>query len=116
VATGAGVHQTALYDFLIAGTLFVFLLWLSRSPRREGVLILSFAIWYGIGRVITDLLRIDKTFFGLTGSQWTSIAAVVISVVMLIRLARRPAPAEEAAVPADASEERTTDFTPPPEP
>lgn len=118
VATGAGVHQTALYDFLIALGLFLFLYWLNRRPRREGVLILSFAIWYGLGRVITDLLRIDQTFFGLTGSQWTSIAAVVIAVVMLIRFARRPLPAEEQPVAAGSpnGEERTTDFAPPPEP
>ncbi len=119
VAQGAGVHQTALYDFLIALGLFLFLSWLSRRPRREGVLIMSFAIWYGLGRVVTDLLRIDKTFFGLTGSQWTSIAAVVISVVMLVRFARRPLPeTEPVAVSAGSpdGEERTTDFTPPPEP
>jgi hypothetical protein len=81
---------------------------------------MSFAIWYGLGRVITDLLRIDKTFFGLTGSQWTSIAAVVISVILLVRFARRPLPADEEPVPVAAGwpdgEERTTDFTPPPEP
>jgi prolipoprotein diacylglyceryltransferase len=117
VATGAGVHQTALYDFFIAGGLFLFLFWLNRRPRREGVLILSFAIWYGLGRVITDLLRIDKTFFGLTGSQWTSIAAVAISIVILIRFVLRPLPADaEEPVPVGPTEGRTTDFTPPPEP
>jgi phosphatidylglycerol:prolipoprotein diacylglycerol transferase len=120
VATGAGVHQTALYDFLIALGVFLFLMWLNRRPRREGVLIMSFAIWYGLGRVVTDLLRIDKTFFGLTGSQWTSVAAVAISVVMLVRFARRPLPADEEPAPVAAGspdgEERTTDFTPPPEP
>jgi phosphatidylglycerol---prolipoprotein diacylglyceryl transferase len=120
VATGAGVHQTALYDFLIALGLFLLLFWLNRRPRREGVLIMTFAIWYGLGRVVTDLLRIDKTFFGLTGSQWTSIAAVVISVVMLVRFARRPLPADDRPAPVATGspngEERTTDFTPPSEP
>ncbi|HEX2025299.1 MAG TPA: prolipoprotein diacylglyceryl transferase family protein, partial [Actinomycetota bacterium] len=115
IATGTGVHQTALYDFFIAIGLFLFLYWLNRRPRREGVLILSFAIWYGLGRVITDLLRIDKTFFGLTGSQWTSIAAVVISVIILLRFARNPLrPGDEETAPDEAEpSERTTDFTPP---
>jgi phosphatidylglycerol:prolipoprotein diacylglycerol transferase len=120
VATGAGVHQTALYDFLIAGGLFLFLSWLNRRPRREGVLIMAFAIWYGLGRIGTDFLRIDKTILGLTGSQWTSIAAVTISLVMLARYARRPLPEGEEPVPVAAGspdgEGRTTDFAPPPEP
>jgi phosphatidylglycerol---prolipoprotein diacylglyceryl transferase len=119
IATGGGVHQTALYDFFIALGLFAFLLWLNRGPRREGVLIMSFAIWYGIGRVITDFLRIDKTFFGLTGSQWTSIAAVVISLIVLLRFARRPRPPDEAEGSAASEvelDERTTDFRPPPTP
>jgi phosphatidylglycerol---prolipoprotein diacylglyceryl transferase len=117
IASGAGVHQTALYDFFIALGLFLFLYWLNRRPRREGVLILSFAIWYGTGRVITDFLRIDKTFFGLTGSQWASIAAAVISLVVLLRYARHPLP-ETEAVPAGADEgdRPTTDFDPPPTP
>jgi phosphatidylglycerol---prolipoprotein diacylglyceryl transferase len=122
VATGAGVHQTALYDFFIALGLFLVLYWLNRRPRREGVLILTFAIWYGIGRVITDLLRIDKTYFGLTGSQLTSIAAVIVSVIVLIRFARRPLPtaapaADDELEPAGVEDDRrTTDFEPPPTP
>jgi phosphatidylglycerol:prolipoprotein diacylglycerol transferase len=123
VAQGAGVHQTALYDFFIAIGLFLFLSWLSRSPRREGVLIMTFAIWYGVGRVITDFLRVDKTWLiGLTGSQWAAVGAIVVSLVALVRFARRPL-REEEKVPtmggADTEEpdgETTTDFTPPPEP
>jgi phosphatidylglycerol---prolipoprotein diacylglyceryl transferase len=119
IATGAAVHQTALYDFFIAIGLFLFLFWLSGRPRREGVLIMSFAIWYGVGRVITDFLRIDKTYAGLTGSQLTSIAAILISVFVLIRYARRPLPAE--AVQGDRPEagvadRPTTEFDPPPTP
>ena len=123
----AGVHQTALYDFFIAIGLFLFLLWLARVPRREGVLILTFAIWYGAGRVLTDLLRVDKTWFGLTGSQWTSVAAIAISLAVLIRYARRPIVAPEgdevdpetrdaAAVSVESVARPTTDFTPPSEP
>lgn len=119
LASGVGVHQTALYDLFIALGLFLFLRWLNQKPRREGVLIMTFAIWYGTGRVITDFLRVDKTFFGLTGSQWTCLAAIVLSVVTLIRYARNPLPADaEAEEIATAHEEDlpTTAFTPPPEP
>ncbi len=124
--TAAGVHQTALYDFFIAIGLFLFLFWLSRVPRREGVLFLTFAMWYGAGRILTDFLRVDKTWFGLTGSQWTSVAAIVISLAVLLGYARRPiVPPEgdeidpetrDAAVEVEPVARPSTDFTPPAEP
>jgi phosphatidylglycerol:prolipoprotein diacylglycerol transferase len=119
LSTGAGVHQTALYDFFIALGLFLFLYWLNKTPRREGILIMTFAIWYGAGRVITDFLRIDKTYFGLTGSQLTSIAAILISIVFLIRFARNPLPPDGhdgEPAHAEVGNRRTTDFDPPPAP
>jgi phosphatidylglycerol---prolipoprotein diacylglyceryl transferase len=123
LSTGAGVHQTALYDFFIALGLFLFLHWLNKTPRREGILIMTFAIWYGTGRVITDFLRIDKTYFGLTGSQLASIAAILISIVFLIRFARNPLSPDGQdddrdgePAQAEVGDRRTTDFDPPPAP
>jgi phosphatidylglycerol---prolipoprotein diacylglyceryl transferase len=122
IAQGPAVHQTALYDMLIALGLFAFLFWLNRRVRREGVLIGSFAIWYGLGRVITDFLRVDKTWFGLTGSQWTALAAAVIAAAFLARWARRPLPVGPAREwPPDGqvwkrTDLRSTVFVPPPEP
>ena len=124
---GAGVHATALYDLFIAASLFLFLWWLDRRPRHEGVLFLTFVIWYGAGRVITDFLRVDKTWFGLTGSQWTSVAGIVIASLLMLRWARRPrqaasapsadeAPAEKDVEPAPSEGSTTTSFTPPKEP
>ena len=73
IAQGVGVHQTALYDMMSAGVLFALLyLVLMRRPRREGILTLTFGLWYGVSRIVEDALRIDKRFFGLTGSQWTA--------------------------------------------
>ena len=92
------MHQTALYDFIGTMVLVSVLVWMNRRPRRTGVLFLTFSTWYATGRVITDFLRIDKTFFGLTGSQWSSLAVVILSVATLIRFARRPLP-EEAPPP-----------------
>jgi phosphatidylglycerol:prolipoprotein diacylglycerol transferase len=103
---GAGVHQTALYDFFIAIGLFLFLRWLSRVPRREGVLICTFAVVYGAGRVVTDFLRVDKHFFGLTGSQWGAILAMALALATLVAYARRPLPAEVGPEP---EEDRTHD-------
>ncbi len=131
IQTGVGVHQTAMYDFLIAATLFLFIyLVMARRPRREGVLIMTFAIWYGTGRVITDFLRVDKRYFGLTGSQWSTAAIAALCTVVLVRWAiqarRRPPPAADGGGGGGGDEKEnlggakaaaaTTTFTPPVEP
>jgi phosphatidylglycerol---prolipoprotein diacylglyceryl transferase len=115
IGSGAGVHQTALYDFLIACALFLFVyLLMASKPRREGVLIMTFAIGYGLGRIGTDFLRVDKRFFGLTGSQWSSVAVVALCVIVLARWARRAGGGRSSDFLADRS--MTTEFVPPREP
>jgi phosphatidylglycerol---prolipoprotein diacylglyceryl transferase len=83
VAEGIGVHQTAMYDMLLAGVLFAFLWWFIRSPRREGVTALTFGVWYGSMRLLEDSLRIDKRFGPLTGSQWTALTVVLVGTAIL---------------------------------
>ena len=120
IGHGAGVHQTAMYDFLISVALFLFIyLVMASKPRREGVLIMTFAIVYGMGRVGTDFLRVDKRFFGLTGSQWSSAAVAALCTVVLIWWAvqaRRGPLGPPRRAPATARAERTTEFVPPVEP
>jgi prolipoprotein diacylglyceryltransferase len=65
---------------------------MNRRPRREGVLTLTFGLWYGSTRLVTDFLRVDKRFFGLTGSQWTALTVALISAALLIWWAARPRP------------------------
>ena len=84
VARGVGIHQTAMYDMLLAGLLFAFLWWFIRSPRREGVAALSFAVAYGGIRLLEDSLRIDKRFGPFTGSQWTALTVALVSVGLLV--------------------------------
>lgn len=89
LGSGLGVHQTALYDMVGATLLFLVLYALSRSPRRLGVLTLTFAAWYGSLRVVEDFLRVDKRIFGLTGSQWTGGIVAIMSVALLLAWSRR---------------------------
>jgi phosphatidylglycerol:prolipoprotein diacylglycerol transferase len=89
---GVGVHQTALYDMLLAAALFAFLWWFIRSPRREGVVTLTFALAYGCIRLLEDSLRIDKRFGPLTGSQWTALIVAVLAAGLLISWAISPRP------------------------
>jgi prolipoprotein diacylglyceryltransferase len=84
VARGVGVHQTALYDMLLAGLLFAFIWWFIRSPRREGVVTLVFGMSYGCIRLLEDSLRIDKRFGPFTGSQWTALTVAIVAAGLLI--------------------------------
>ena len=108
LSRGVGVHQTALYDMISTALLFALLWFLNKRRLREGVLACVFGLWYGMGRFITDFLRIDKEFFGLTGSQWTAITVAVICAVLLVRWAltghlRSPTSAERNAAAVDPS-------------
>lgn len=79
------VHQTALYDSLIAGLVFAVLLWFERKPRFDGFFVSAFVILYGAGRVLTGFARdADLDLIGtLTGSQVTSILAIATVLVWL---------------------------------
>jgi len=108
IASGVGVHQTALYDMIGATVLFLVLYGLSRAPRRLGILTLTFGAWYGAMRVIEDFLRVDKRFFGMTGSQWTGLTvSVVCAVALLVWAIGSSRSRAERAEPAPASESET---------
>jgi prolipoprotein diacylglyceryl transferase len=92
LAQGIGVNQTALYDWMSAIGLTLVLLFLLRRSRRVGVLTCTFVIWYAGVRIVTDFLRVENRFLGLTGSQWTSVAVVGLCVGILLWVRRGPAP------------------------
>ena len=87
---GRVVHQTALYDFILTILLLVLLLWIRRVRRWDGFLILLFATYYGVGRVIEDFLREDVRHYGMTGSQWSSLVVVLLSAFWLVFKRRTP--------------------------
>ena len=87
---GAVVHQTALYDQLLALVLLVVLVRLRRKAHYDGFLILVFALGYGMARIVEDFLREDVRRLGLTASQWTAIATVAVCLYTLTVLRRTP--------------------------
>ncbi len=88
---GEGVHLPALYDLVSVTALLALLLMLCRRRRWDGFLILAFAAWYGTGRIIEDFFRVDVTHgTGLTGSQWSSLAVVVLTLWILLVRRRTP--------------------------
>jgi phosphatidylglycerol:prolipoprotein diacylglycerol transferase len=102
VAAGVGVHQTALYDMLLAWPLFLFLWFLGKKERRAGILTLTFGLVYGCMRLLEDSLRIDKRFGPFTGSQWTALTVAIISGALLLSwaMARRDEPED---VPSEST-------------
>jgi len=105
------LHQTALYDFISSWVLFGVLIWLGRKSLRVGVLALVFPIWYGAMRLITDSLRVDKRYFGLTGSQITALIVMLVALYLLARY--RGAPPQFAEPPPPPPEEPTTESSEP---
>jgi phosphatidylglycerol:prolipoprotein diacylglycerol transferase len=87
---GAVVHQTALYDMLFAALLLAVILSFARKPRFDGFLILVFGAGYGVARIIEDFLREDLRRFGLTGSQWTAVATLLVCLFVLLVRRRTP--------------------------
>ena len=108
IAQGVGVHQTALYDMVIAWALFGVLWYLMQRPRREGVLTLTFGLVYGCARILEDSLRIDKRFGPLTGSQWTALGVATLSAAVLIWWAFHPAATDATDATAAVSEGAST--------
>lgn len=91
------LHQTALYDFVSTLLLLGVLLYVGRTLRRPGLLTLLFVTWYGSMRVITDFLRVDKRYLGLTGSQLLALSVVLASLYLIARY--RGAPPRFASPP-----------------
>ena len=84
------LHQTALYDFFSTLALLGVLLWLGKRMRNTGFMIIVFTCWYGAMRVITDFLRVDRRYFGLTGSQLMSLAVGLACLYLLARYRGAP--------------------------
>ena len=91
------LHQTALYDLFSTMLLLGVLLWLGRRAHKTGFMILVFTIWYSAMRVVTDFLRVDRRYLGLTGSQLMTLAVGLACVALLLRY--RGAPPRVAAPP-----------------
>jgi phosphatidylglycerol---prolipoprotein diacylglyceryl transferase len=113
---GEVVHQTALYDQLLALVLLLVLLRLRRTVRWDGFLIAVFALGYGMARIVEDFLREDVRRLGLTASQWTAIATVAVCLYTLGVLRRtprwgrwdeRPSPASTVSEDRSEAEDRS---------
>ena len=106
-------HATKMSDSIPTLLLLALLLWVGRRPRNLGMLSLIFVAWYGTMRVITDFLRVDRRYFGLTGSQLLALTTVLIALFLLARY--RGAPPRFATPVAPDSPEPPEPAEEPPE-
>jgi prolipoprotein diacylglyceryl transferase len=90
-ADAATFHPTFLYESLYNVLVVVVLLRIERRRElRPGSLLGVYAVLYGIGRFLLELIRTDTTFrfLGLSRNGWVSIGIVVAGLVW-VRLRER---------------------------
>ena len=106
---GMTFHNTSLYELLHLLVLFGIMVALRARARSRGdelapgTLMALFVLWYGVGRFLTDLVRVnDSTVLGLTGAQWMSVVLVPVGLWVLLRVRHRAAdaPVDEAELAA----------------
>ena len=87
---GHPVIPTQLISALGLFILFGFLVWLSKRKLFRGVVTASYLIIYGIMRFSIEFLRGDpRGFFGpLATSQWLSIIAIIIGIILYFKFRR----------------------------
>ena len=96
---GEVVHLTAAYDLVVAGLVAGVLIALRGVSLRRGERTLILGLLYGTGRFVFDFLREDVRRFGLTGSQWTALAVVTGTAVLIATRRRRSLPVGATAAP-----------------
>lgn len=88
------VLPTQLYEAFAYFALFIFLLWIDRHKKRQGVLFWNFVFLYSVARFIIESFRYYETnfiVFGfLTVSQLISMALALVALVSLVRIATQP--------------------------
>lgn len=81
---GEVVHLTAAYDMLAGFVIFAIVLWARPRLRAiRGQTALLVVVLYGINRFTLDFVRADDRRLGLTGSQWTALAAVLVGAALM---------------------------------
>jgi prolipoprotein diacylglyceryltransferase len=75
--------------------------WLQRREVEPGWLTVTFLVWYGAQRFLTDFLRAyDETVAGLTGAQYLSAGMVVAGLALAVRLRGRTGAIEPEPAPS----------------
>ena len=89
---GTLFHPTFLYEAIwnVIGALVI--IWLGRRVTLQwGKQFGLYLIWYGIGRIATETIRLDpsETFLGVRVNVWGAVAAALLGVLIIVVQSRR---------------------------
>ncbi|WP_244259436.1 prolipoprotein diacylglyceryl transferase [Rathayibacter sp. VKM Ac-2759] len=97
---GTLFHPTFLYEILwnVVG-IAVILLLERRLKLQWGTVFGAYLVWYGIGRVWFESIRIDpsEVFWGIRTNVWAALIAAVIGLVLIVIQHREHTGAEPSA-------------------
>jgi prolipoprotein diacylglyceryl transferase len=103
LAPGTLFHPTFLYEALWNFAGAVAIIWIGRRFALQwGRTFAVYLMWYGVGRVAIESIRLDpsESFLGVRVNVWAALAAVVLGAIILYVQARRhPGVEPDAYVP-----------------
>jgi phosphatidylglycerol:prolipoprotein diacylglycerol transferase len=89
-------HPSQLYQAFAEGLLTLAVVWLVwRKPRKPGVIMAAFFMTYGVGRVLTEFVRLPdahlvvERWMGLSRGQWVSVVMVAAGAALWWWASRR---------------------------
>lgn len=90
--TGTLFHPTFLYESMwnIAGAFVI--IWAGRKFALQwGRTFAVYLMWYGVGRVAIESIRLDpsESFLGIRVNVWAALAAIALGLIILYVQARR---------------------------
>ena len=85
------VHPCFLYEFIWCIIGFILIDRIGRNRKFKGQLVLSYGIWYGLGRGFIELLRTDSLYLGsIRVSSLLSFAvAITFGILMFVILKKQ---------------------------
>jgi phosphatidylglycerol---prolipoprotein diacylglyceryl transferase len=97
----AARHPSQLYEAglegLVLGTVLITLFWTTRARWRQGLLMGTFAVGYGMARFIVEYFREPDSQLedfahatGLSMGQWLTLPMIAIGLTLIVRALRRP--------------------------
>jgi len=87
VLLGVPTHPYPVYEILWNGAVLLFLLKLRHSFGRDGLLFFSYLSFYSLGRFVLTFVRQENAvFWQLQQAQMIAIAALVVSIGLLVYL------------------------------
>jgi phosphatidylglycerol:prolipoprotein diacylglycerol transferase len=101
---GVTYHNAALYEIFWLIPIIAVLYILDRRGAPSGIMTGTFAVLYGVGRFLTDFVRInDERLFGLTGAQYMTIVLTAFGIGVIAMSLRRHRTENSQASPVVAS-------------